>query len=494
MAIDPSIAMGYRGLGELPNPMNQLAQVSQIQSSQRQGEMAQMQIQQMRRDETALTQFYADVAKNGGPTNPVEIEDAMIKSGVRDIVNSGLTARMTRSKLENQQKQFAGIMGARMPTGAPMAAPAAAPMAAPEPGSFGADVAARRDADPFARPPERNNMMPGAVAAPAGVNAMVGGGGGANNAAEIAFKQQQRDALIGMGTTQSIAAARAIDADIALLARPPQRNLAASPGQTIYGPAGEIVAVTPEKPLAPPSMVAEYMFAKTPDGGSYKGSFADFKRLNRPAASASAGGASTGKPLTALQERKAKETEVAQRSVVKSADAAATELETLADTLLGNPSKKIQPHPGLGGITGFMGVLPSMPESEARSAQQKLDTFKGKVMAFGRQLAVQQGKLGNMAVSEWKFISDAIEKIDPAANNFNEQLRDVVRQAKDFAAAKRETFDELYDSTTPTGAPTKPSATVAPALTSADQQALDWASANPKDPRATQIKKRLGRD
>jgi hypothetical protein len=137
-----------------------------------------------------------------------------------------------------------------------------------------------------------------------------------------------------------------------------------------------------------------------------------------------------------------------------------------------------------------------MPESEARSAQQKLDTFKGKVMAFGRLLAVQQGKLGNMAVSEWKFISDAIEKIDPAANNFNDQLRDVVRQAKDFAAAKRETFDELYDSTTPTGAPTKPSA-AAPAgaaLTPADQQALDWASANPKDSRATQIKKRLGRD
>lgn len=139
MAIDPSIAMGYRGLGELPNPINQLAQVSQIQSSQRQGEMAQMQIQQMRRDETALTQFYADVAKNGGPTNPVEIEDAMIKSGVRNIVNSGLTARLTRSKLENQQKQFAGIMNARMPTGAPMAAPAAA--AVPEPGSFSEDVA-----------------------------------------------------------------------------------------------------------------------------------------------------------------------------------------------------------------------------------------------------------------------------------------------------------------------------------------------------------------
>ena len=255
MAIDPSIAMGYRGLGELPNPMNQLAQVSQIQSSQRQGEMAQMQIQQMRRDETALTQFYADVAKNGGPTNPVEIEDAMIKSGVRDIVNSGLTARMTRSKLENQQKQFATIMGARMPTGAPMTAPAAAPMAAP-------DLA------------QGNALMPTPKASVPSVNALTGGG--ANNAAEIAFKQQQRDALIGMGTTQAIAAAKALDADIALLARPPQRNLAASPGQTIYGPAGEIVAVTPEKAPAPPAMVAEYTFAKTPAGGNFVGTFQDF--------------------------------------------------------------------------------------------------------------------------------------------------------------------------------------------------------------------------
>ena len=486
-AFDPTIGARIAAIPQEAQKQQtaNMLQAMQMQGAMRQNEMSQMQLDEMKTDRAEMVKLQQDLAAKGGSPDLGQYADMLMRSPKHMKLGIELKQKL------NAQARYAEIMGRTAPAAAPVTAPMA-PTIAPEPGSFGADVAARRDADPFARPPERNNMMPGAVAAPAGVNAMVGGG--ANNAAQIAFKQQQRDALIGEGTTQSIAAARAIDADIALLARPPQRNLAASPGQTIYGPAGEIVAVTPEKPLAPPSMVAEYTFAKTPDGGSYKGSFADFKRLNRPAASASAGGASTGKPLTALQERKAKETEVAQRSVVKSADTAATELETLADTLLGNPSKKIQPHPGLGGITGFMSVLPSMPESEARSAQQKLDTFKGKVMAFGRLLAVQQGKLGNMAVSEWKFISDAIEKIDPAANNFNDQLRDVVRQAKDFAAAKRETFDELYDSTMPTGAPTKPSAAVAPALTSADQQALDWASANPKDPRATQIKKRLGRD
>ena len=164
------------------------------------------------------------------------------------------------------------------------------------------------------------------------------------------------------------------------------------------------------------------------------------------------------KPLTAQQQLKANETRVTQRGVVTSADTAATELETIADKLLGNLDKKIPPDPGLGGITGYMGLVPSLPRTAARNAQQQLDTFKGKVMAFGRLLATQQGKLGNMAVSEWKFISDAVEKIDPLADNFNDQLRDVVRQAKDFASAKRETFDELYDSTTPTGGANAPQA------------------------------------
>jgi len=242
MAIDPSIAMGYRGLGELPNPMNQLAQVSQIQSSQRQGEMAQMQIQQMRRDETALTQFYADVAKNGGPTNPEEIENAMINSGVRDIVNSGLTARMTRSKLENQQKQFAGIMGARMPTGAPMVAP---------------DLA------------QGNALMPTPRASAPSVNAL--GGGGANNAAEIAFKQQQRDALIGMGTTQSIAAAKAIDADIALLAREPSyQNV---PGVGLVNPRNMSVVMPSVESTDP--VIKQYNLAVSQ---GFKGSILDYKR------------------------------------------------------------------------------------------------------------------------------------------------------------------------------------------------------------------------
>lgn len=454
----------------MPSPEQQGAQalqVMQMQQAARQGQVLQMQLQKMKQDAESVAEFSRRVAKLGGPSDPMEIAQAYL--ALPDAESKRFGLELLR-KTQDVAK-FTSIMGRRLP-GADMTAPPAAPMSpsvALEPGSFGADVAARRAADL-----QRTNMLPGA-AQPPGVNAMAGG-----NAAQIAFKQQQRDDLIGIGTTQSIAAAKALDADIALLAKEPSYQTV--PGVGLVNPRDRSVVMPSVEPTDP--VIKQYNFAVNQ---GFKGTLLDYKREIAKAGRAQAqprpeqppvavvdpatgktvyvsreealrqrmtpAGANEPKPLTAQQQLKAKETRIAQSGVVKSADTAAAELETLADNLLGNPGKKIKPNPGLGGITGYMGLVPSLPNSDARSAQQQLDTFKGKVMAFGRQLAVQQGKLGNMAVSEWKFISDAVEKIDPLAKNFDLQLRDVVRQAKDFAVTKRETFDETYDSTTPASAP-----------------------------------------
>ena len=136
----------------------------------------------------------------------------------------------------------------------------------------------------------------------------------------------------------------------------------------------------------------------------------------------------------------------ADTTSVKAAQSVSDELEKLTDELVGSPEKNIAPAKGLSGITGYQAMLPSFPNSEARKAQQKLDTLKGKVMAFGRQLASLQGKLGNMAVQEWKFVSDSIQSIDPAAGNLDQQLRDIVRQAKNFANTMQERYDLTYES------------------------------------------------
>ena len=174
------------------------------------------------------------------------------------------------------------------------------------------------------------------------------------------------------------------------------------------------------------------------------------------------GGPAAGKPLTALQQQAIKKDFAADTSKIKAAVDTADELEKLTDDLVGNTNKKIKPHPGLSGITGYQGLLPSFAASpvtsgNAAKAEQKLDTFKGKIKTLGRSLASLDGKLGNMAVQEWQFISDAVQNIKPTAGNLDEQMRDVVRQARLLAKNLRDKFDLTYeDKTTAAAAPSRP--------------------------------------
>lgn len=190
--------------------------------------------------------------------------------------------------------------------------------------------------------------------------------------------------------------------------------------------------------------------------------------------------APAGKPMTQLQQQAQRKLMAADKTSVKNSQSVVGELEKLTDELVGNPEKGIRPDPGLSGITGFQALIPSMPKSDARKAQQKLETMKGKVMAFGRQLASLEGKLGNMAVQEWKFVSDSIQALDPAAGNLDVQLRDIVRQAKNFANTVQERYDLTYEGgeEMPSAAPSRPSAPAPAAgagggLSPAEQAELD---------------------
>ena len=193
------------------------------------------------------------------------------------------------------------------------------------------------------------------------------------------------------------------------------------------------------------------------------------------------------KPLTPLQQQNLRRAKAEDADKYSSANSTANELETIADKLLGNPGKKIKPHPGLGGITGLAGALPDMYGGDARAARQQLETFKGKVKSLGRQLASVHGKLGNMAVQEWKMVSDAVEAIDPSAPNFDKQLRDVVRQARELSDRTQSRYEATYDEKLPSQQNAE-----ARAMSGEDRQALDWANANPNDKRAAAIKQRLG--
>ena len=437
-----------------------MLQAMQMQGAMRQNEMSQMQLDEMKTDRAEMVKLQQDLAAKGGSPDLNQYADMLLKSPKHMKLGLELKQKL------NDQARYAAIMGRTQPAAAPPMAPAVAP----EPGSFSADVAARREADPFARSPERANMLPGVVAAPAGVNAMVGGGGG--NAAQIAFKQQQRDALIGLGTTQSIAAARAIDADIALLARQPQRNTVASPGQIIYGPNGEIIATAPDKIPAPPSMVAEYTFAKTPDGGGFRGSYQDFVTARAAAARPPAQPRpeqppvavvdDTGKtvyvsreealrrrmtPASAMEGLAPKEIQK-REAALPAATSAVTGFETKSKSFV-KDLETLRDHPGLSSITGIAaGRLPGVT-AEGRAAQALYD----KIVAKGGFQALQDlrdasktgGALGNVSNQEGKQLTASFAAIDRRQDAPDVQV--AINQAIADIEGARTRTREAYDST-----------------------------------------------
>ena len=171
--VNPSIAMSYKPTTEYQprNALAEYAQVQQIMGGQRQAEVADMQLESLRRDRDALSQIQAAIVAKGGPPDLAAAADAMIKSGKPEYLTQGMAIRQ---KL-NDQALFANYQKEFSPTGAPaVAAPAAvAPSAlrmpqAPAPanalgtGMFGMGM------EPTAVAPV--NAMAPALAAP--VNAM----------------------------------------------------------------------------------------------------------------------------------------------------------------------------------------------------------------------------------------------------------------------------------------------------------------------------------
>lgn len=154
------------------------------------------------------------------------------------------------------------------------------------------------------------------------------------------------------------------------------------------------------------------------------------------------------KPLTEAQQIKARETIAKDRQVVSSIKAQEATMNSEIERLL--------KHPGLKGITGYTGMIPSLPASEAGAAENILEGIKGKVKTLGRELASQSGKLGNMAVQEWKFVSDAVAALDPRSKDFPNQLKLVQEAMKGLKDRSRAKFEETYPDLAADNAPEKP--------------------------------------
>lgn len=138
MPIDPSIALQVRPL-EVPNPMNQLAQVTQIQAAQQQQQAAQMKLEDMIAERKELNAFAAK-AKEQGFTPRAAVE-MLLSSRDPARQKMGIEGMMRLKRQEEFAKTYAKILPQLFGEGIegvePAAPPAATPTAPMQPGALG---------------------------------------------------------------------------------------------------------------------------------------------------------------------------------------------------------------------------------------------------------------------------------------------------------------------------------------------------------------------
>jgi hypothetical protein len=133
--VNPNIAMSFRQPEFKPrNALAEYAQVQQIMGGQRQAEMADMQMESLRRERDALGQIQAAIVAKGGPPDLDAAADAMIRTGRPEYLTQGMairTALRNQREAEAYRKEFGGGAAAPSAAAAPAGELVAAPIAPP---------------------------------------------------------------------------------------------------------------------------------------------------------------------------------------------------------------------------------------------------------------------------------------------------------------------------------------------------------------------------
>lgn len=272
MPIDPSIALGVRPL-EVGNPLNQLALASQIQASQRQGEVAQMQLEDLKNDRLEMQKLQQDIIAKGGNPDLRSLAATLLKSPKHFMQGVELTQKLAeQAKFETVgRKLYPELFGAAPGAAAAApAAPAAVPTAPMQPGALGSGTFGMMPepavAPRAAAPMPTNALVPAQPAAPV-ANALA--------ATEKTPDELRRD-IIMFSQSSDPRAKSMVDMLKTQLSEVTKAH--AVGGRLVTGTGRVMYEAPPET-----SDIKEYEYAKKNQG--YKGTFTDFMQL-KPAAGA----------------------------------------------------------------------------------------------------------------------------------------------------------------------------------------------------------------
>jgi hypothetical protein len=168
------------------------------------------------------------------------------------------------------------------------------------------------------------------------------------------------------------------------------------------------------------------------------------KELARARAAREAAKEAGPKPLTPVQEAKlrdniAKDYKSARSTISMMLDPVAGVVATVDKVRKLSPSQKEA-------ITGLSGYLPSLTPG-SRSADTAIKNLRGKVTEMGKSAAALTGAIGQMAVQEWRIVSDMIASLDiegmePA--DLDNQLDIIEAQARRAAEVTRDAYENQY--------------------------------------------------
>lgn len=445
MPIDPSIAMSVRPL-EVANPLNQLAQVSQIQAAQRQGEVAQIQLEDLKNDRLEMQKLQQELIAKGGNPDLRVLATSLLKSPKH--VTQGIELLQ---KLDEQDRYEAALKKINRQPSAAAAVPTAPAMpGALGSGTFGAMLA------PTAAP--TNALAPTTpVAAPA--NALIN----QPNTPE----QLETDIATLMpfanrpGVQSRISG---LQAQLTELRKP----VVAAPGSTIYGAGGNIIANVPAQPT---ELQRNYEYAKKQ---GYTGNIFDYERDIKVAGRTPATPPTPSAPVAVVGEdgktRYVSREEAISKGMTPAAafegitpkeiqkreaalpqaKASVTGFEAKTDQFI-KDLEALRDDPGLNDITGpVYGRTPSVSRAGSRAQANYNKIFaKGGFQGLQelREASKTGGALGNVSNEEGRRLEasvvgglDRTQHIDDVKAGINALIEDL----KVSKARVRNTFDETY--------------------------------------------------
>lgn len=114
---------------------------------------------------------------------------------------------------------------------------------------------------------------------------------------------------------------------------------------------------------------------------------------------------------------------------------------------LASAANELKDHPGLGGITGKMGVLPNIPGGEAANAKAKLSTLKSQT-AFStlqdmRNNSKTGGALGAVSDKEGQLLQDNLAALDTAQSK--EEYQKALQKIVDYTSGAKQRAKDAVD-------------------------------------------------